>query len=88
MPELASHSLDHLARHLQVQIASFRAGWPTLSLFYGAVINPNLPLGGKSSQPSKWVHRDEVWESVFPDDRERIRAYVLRPAAGHVVQAH
>lgn len=62
-----------------VAVRSFRADWaPTLSLSYGAVVGRDVPLGGETGQPSKWVDLDEMWESVFPEDRERIRAYVRR----------
>ncbi|NKQ54563.1 NUDIX hydrolase [Amycolatopsis sp. K13G38] len=72
-----------------VAVRSFRADWaPTLSLSYGAVVGRDVPLGGETGQPSKWVDLDETWESVFPEDRERIRAYVRRLAAGNVVGAH
>lgn len=71
-----------------VAVRSFRSDWaPTLSLSYGAVIGRDQPLGGESGQPSKWIHLDEVWDSVFPEDRERIRSYVRRLAAGQVVEA-
>jgi 8-oxo-dGTP diphosphatase len=33
---------------------------------------------GESGPPSKWVGLEDVWESVFPEDRERIRTYVRR----------
>jgi 8-oxo-dGTP diphosphatase len=72
-----------------VAVRSFRADWaPTLSLSYGAVVGRDLQLGGESGQPSKWIDLDETWESVFPEDRQRIRAYVRRLAAGQVVGAH
>jgi 8-oxo-dGTP diphosphatase len=72
-----------------VAVRSFRADWaPTLSLSYGAVVSRDVPLGGETGQPSKWVDLDETWESVFPEDRDRIRAYVRRLAAGNVVGAH
>jgi 8-oxo-dGTP diphosphatase len=65
-----------------VAVRSFRAGWaPTLSLSYGAVVGRDVPLGGEIGQPPRWVDLDEAWESVFPEDRERIRAYVRRLAA-------
>lgn len=72
-----------------VAVRSFRADWaPTLSLSYVAVIDRDVPLGGESGQPSKWVGLDETWESVFPEDRDRIRTYVRWLAAGQVVGAH
>ncbi|WP_284748193.1 NUDIX domain-containing protein [Amycolatopsis sp. RTGN1] len=76
---------DLLPPPAAVAVRSFRTDWaPTLSLSYGAVIDRDLPLGGESGQPSKWIHLDEVWDSVFPEDRERIRSYVRRLAAGQV----
>jgi 8-oxo-dGTP diphosphatase len=72
-----------------VAVRSFRADWaPTLSLSYGAVIGRDVPLGGERGQPSTWVDLDETWESMFPEDRDRIRAYVRRLAADHMVGAH
>ena len=66
-----------------VAVRSFRADWaPTLSLSYGAVLGRDVPLCGESGQPPKWVGLDETWESVFPEDRYRIRAYVRLLAAG------
>jgi hypothetical protein len=58
-----------------------------LGLSYGAVIGRDVPLGGESGQPPKWVNLDEEWASAFPEDRDRIRAYVRRLAAEHSVGA-
>ncbi|MGB3442761.1 MAG: NUDIX domain-containing protein [Actinophytocola sp.] len=72
-----------------VAVRTFRAGWaPTLSLSYGAVVGRDVPLDGETGQPSRWVDLDEMWESVFPEDRDRIRAYVRRLAAGNVLGVH
>jgi 8-oxo-dGTP diphosphatase len=71
-----------------VAVRSYRADWaPTLGLSYGAVIGRDVPLGGESGQPPKWVNLDEEWASAFPEDRDRIRAYVRRLAAEHSVGA-
>lgn len=71
-----------------VAVRSFRADWaPTLSMSYAAVIGRDVPLGGEKGQPSRWVDLGETWESVFPEDRERIRAHVHRLAAEHSVGA-
>lgn len=60
-----------------VAVRSFRADWaPTLSLSYGAVIGRDVPLLGEDGQPVRWVELNDAWESVFPDDRDRILAYV------------
>jgi 8-oxo-dGTP diphosphatase len=72
-----------------VAVRSFRADWtPTLSLSYCAVIGRDLPLGGESGQPPRWVDLNESWKSVFPEDRDRIRAYVRRLASGHSGKRH
>lgn len=69
-----------------VAVRSFRADWaPTLSLSYGAVVGRDVPLGGERGQPSRWVDLEETWESVFPEDRDRIRAYVRQLAVEHRV---
>jgi 8-oxo-dGTP diphosphatase len=71
-----------------VAVRSYRAYWsPTLGLSYATVIDRDRPLGGESRQPPKWIDLDEEWESVFPEDRDRIRAYVRRLAAGHTAGA-
>ena len=58
-----------------VAVRSFRADWePTLSLSYGTVVSRDVPLGGEPGQPAKWINLDDTWESVFPEDRDRIRA--------------
>lgn len=72
-----------------VAVRSFRADWtPTLSLSYSAVISRDVPLGGENGQPPKWVDLNESWESVFPEDRDRIRAYVRRLASEDSVETH
>jgi len=71
-----------------VAVRSYRADWtPTLGLSYAAVIGRDVPLGGESGQPPAWIELGQVWESAFPDDRDRIRAYVNRLAAGEAVGA-
>jgi 8-oxo-dGTP diphosphatase len=72
-----------------VAVRSYRADWsPTLGLSYVAIIGRDVPLGGESGQPPKWIDLDEAWESAFPEDRNRIRAHVRRLAAGRSVGAH
>lgn len=66
-----------------VAVRSFRADWsPTLSLSYAAIIGRDVPLTGESGQPPRWFSLEETWESVFAEDRDRIRAHVRRLAAG------
>lgn len=79
-------SADLLPLPAAVAVRSYRADWePTLGLSYGAVIDLDVPLGGESGQPPKWVNLDEEWNSAFPEDRGRIRTYVRRLAAEHSV---
>jgi len=68
-----------LAEPAAVVVRSYRADWaPTLGLSYAAVADPQTPLGGESEQPPCWWSLDDEWESVFPSDRDRIRAYARR----------
>jgi len=72
-----------------VTVRSYRADWaPTLGLSYVAVTGRDVPLGGERGQPPKWFALDEEWDSVFPEDRDRIRAHVRWLAARHSVGAH
>ena len=73
---------DLLPEPAAVTVRSYRAGWaPTLGLSYAAVVGRNAPLGGESGQPPRWFDLDDEWDSVFPEDRDRIRAHVRRLAA-------
>lgn len=72
-----------------VAVRSFRSDWlPTLSLSYSAVVSRDVQLSSECGQPSKWVDLDEPWQSVFPEDRDRIREYMRRLAAKHAVGSH
>ncbi|QYX82827.1 NUDIX domain-containing protein [Streptomyces akebiae] len=72
-----------------VAVRSYRADWSaTLGLSYAAVIGRDVPLGGESGQPPRWVALEEEWESAFPEDRDRIGAHVRRLAAGQSVGAY
>ncbi|MFH8627502.1 NUDIX hydrolase [Streptomyces vietnamensis] len=65
-----------------VTVRSYRADWsPTLGLSYAAIVNREVPLGGEHGQPAAWFRLEEEWESVFPEDRDRIRAHARRLAA-------
>ncbi|HEX4815942.1 MAG TPA: NUDIX hydrolase [Nonomuraea sp.] len=68
-----------------VSVRSYHADWsPTLGLSYAAVIGRDVPLGGENGQPPTWFDLHDEWESVFPEDRGRIRAHARGLAAGHV----
>ncbi|MBB5938661.1 NUDIX domain-containing protein [Streptomyces zagrosensis] len=69
-----------------VAVRSYRADWsPTLGLSYAAVAGRDVPLAGERNQPAAWFPLDTGWDSVFPEDRERIRAHARRLAAGRAV---
>ncbi|WP_171908474.1 NUDIX domain-containing protein [Streptomyces niveus] len=69
-----------------VAVRSYRADWsPTLGLSYAAVVGRDVPVAGEPNQPAAWFRLDADWESVFPEDRERILAHARRLAAGRVV---
>ncbi|WP_433259414.1 NUDIX hydrolase (plasmid) [Streptosporangium sp. CA-135522] len=71
-----------LAVPAAVFVCSYRADWSsTLGLAYAAIVNRDVPLGGESGQPPRWFGLDEEWESVFPEDHDRIQAYVRRLTA-------
>ncbi|MGW2278751.1 NUDIX hydrolase [Streptomyces sp. NPDC001770] len=60
-----------------VAVRSYRADWsPTLGLSYAATVEGDVRLTGEPGQPAAWVDLDADWDSVFPEDRERIRAHV------------
>ncbi len=75
---------DLLPEPAAVAVRSYRADWsPTLGLSYAAIVDHEASLGGEKGQPAAWIGLDEEWESVFPEDRDRIRGYVRRLAANH-----
>lgn len=66
-----------------VAVRSYRADWsPTLSLSYAAIVGRDVPLAGEQNQPTAWFRLDAGWDSVFPEDGERIRAHARRLASG------
>lgn len=71
-----------------VGVRSYRADWaPTLSLFYSVVFDRAVSLGGERGQPPRWVSLDDSWDSMFPEDRSRIRAHARRLEAQAAVVA-
>lgn len=77
-----------LAEPAAVAVRSYRADWsPTLGLSYGAIVGREVRLGGEQGQPAAWFCLDDQWESVFPDDRDRIRAHARRLAARRAVSS-
>ncbi|MBE8516668.1 NUDIX domain-containing protein [Amycolatopsis sp. H6(2020)] len=62
-----------------VTVRSYRADWsPALGLSRAAVVDRDTPLRGVQGQPPRWFELAETWNSEFPEDRGRIRAYVCR----------
>ncbi|QES31451.1 DNA mismatch repair protein MutT [Streptomyces venezuelae] len=69
-----------------VAVRSYRADWSaTLGLSYAAVAGRDVPLAGEQNQPVAWFRLDTGWDSVFPEDRERIHAHARRLEAARVV---
>lgn len=74
---------DLLSVPAAVTVRSYRADYsPTLGLSYAATLSPDVPLSGEPGQPPAWFHLDTSWDSVFPEDRERIRAHARHLAVG------
>jgi 8-oxo-dGTP pyrophosphatase MutT (NUDIX family) len=75
-----------LAEPAAVAVRSYRADWsPTLGLSYATIVGREVPLAGEENQPAAWFRLDGCWDSVFPEDRERIRAHARRLAASRTV---
>ncbi|MGQ4484406.1 NUDIX domain-containing protein [Streptomyces sp. SAS_281] len=70
-----------LAEPAAVAVRSYRSDWsPTLGLSYAAIVDREVSLAAEPGQPAAWFRLDEEWESVFPDDRDRIRTHARRLA--------
>ncbi|MBO4269946.1 hypothetical protein [Microbispora triticiradicis] len=66
----------------------YRTDWsPTLGLSYVAITDRHIPLGGQTGQPPKWFELCDEWESVFPENCDRIQMYVRRLPAERSEQA-
>ena len=62
-----------------VCVRSYRADWSdTLGLSFAAVTDMQQPLRPEPGQPARWFSLDDRWESVFNDDRDRIRAHAAQ----------
>ncbi|MER7540719.1 NUDIX domain-containing protein [Streptomyces sp. NPDC097704] len=84
--EEAGLRAELLPQPAAVTVRSYRADWaPTLGLSYAAIVERDVPLGGEQNQPAAWFPVDADWDSVFPADRERIRAHARRLAADRAV---
>lgn len=66
-------------RPAAAMVRSYHADWPeTLGLTYVAIVDTTTPLTTEPGQPAQWHDLAQPWESSFPDDRERMLAYVER----------
>ncbi|GIH24628.1 hypothetical protein Aph01nite_29380 [Acrocarpospora phusangensis] len=75
-----------LPEPVAVAVRSYRADWsPTLGLSYAAIVGRDVPLGGEQNQPPAWFCLDTDWQSIFPEDRERIRLHARRLAASRPI---
>lgn len=74
-----------LERPAAVAVRSFLPGFSvTLSLSYAAIGDPEQPLIAEPGQPAIWMRLDQGWDSCFPEDVQRIRAYVKLLRSGSV----
>ncbi|WP_042372099.1 NUDIX domain-containing protein [Streptacidiphilus neutrinimicus] len=65
-----------LERPAAAAVRSFHPALPvTLSLSYAAIADPGAPLIAEPGQPATWIRLDRGWDSCFPDDVLRVRAY-------------
>ncbi|KUH36526.1 DNA mismatch repair protein MutT [Streptomyces kanasensis] len=77
-----------LAEPAAVAVRAYRSDWSaTLGLSYAAIVDPQVPLVAEPGQPAAWFGLDEEWQSVFPEDRDRIRAHARRLAAAPAARA-
>ena len=73
--------LELLPRPAAVTVRSYARSWlPTLGLSYVAIGDPDAPVTAEPDQPVGWTSLDAPWESVFPDDRARMLAYLASTA--------
>jgi 8-oxo-dGTP diphosphatase len=65
------------SRPAAVAVRAFHHKWePTLGLSYAAVADLASPIRGEAGQPVAWKALRQPWESMFPEDRPRMMAYV------------
>lgn len=64
-------------RPAAVTVRSYHPGWPaSLGLAYAAIVDHRVSLSPEEDQPVEWWPLDRAWESCFPDDRDRMLAYL------------
>ncbi|MFI9019049.1 NUDIX domain-containing protein [Streptomyces griseus] len=74
---------DLLPDPAAVAVRSYRADWSaTLGLSYAAIADRGVPLVAEADQPARWFSLQERWDSVFPEDRSRIRDHARLLASG------
>lgn len=65
--------IDVLPHVAAVAVRKYRTDWaPTLGLSYATVLPSAVPLRGENDQPVAWMPLCDPWDSVFPEDRQRI----------------
>ena len=66
-----------LPRPAAVAVRSLHPKWlPTLALSYATILPLSTQPIGEEGQPAAWKTLADEWDSTFPDDRDRILAYV------------
>jgi 8-oxo-dGTP diphosphatase len=65
--------LPHVAA---VAVRKYHPDWsPTLGLSYAITVESAVHLRGEADQPAAWMSLSGPWDSVFPDDRQRIERF-------------
>ena len=65
--------VDVLSHVAAVAVRRYHTDWaPTLGLSYAIVLPSAVPLHGETDQPAAWMPLSDPWDSVFPEDRQRI----------------
>jgi 8-oxo-dGTP diphosphatase len=66
-----------LAEPAAVAVRSYHPDWPsTLGLSYAAVAGSDMPVRPEAGQAAAWMSVHGSWSSAFPDDGERMQAYL------------
>lgn len=68
--------VDVLPYVAAVAVRKYHTDWaPTLGLSYAIVLPSDVPLNGENDQPPAWMPLSDPWDSVFPEDRQRIECF-------------
>lgn len=68
-------TLDALAPAAAHAVADEWVGPRCWGISFEAVVDPGLPLSGEPGQAAAWWSLDDIWPSVYPHDRDRLRRH-------------